>query len=202
MHSSPYKVGPGEMVEALALHKKWLNKKRGGVRMVFNRCSFAYMDLSRANLSHADLSYSDLNGLNLKGANFTGAILTGARLGFADLSGAKGLLSPSEWLFNNFKSTSEGLIVYKRIGDTEYPKPKSWVIAPLSELREVCNYDRCIDCGCGVNFATRNWCEIYYRDAVLWECLIRWSNVAGVVVPYGTDGKARCERLTLLNVVG
>lgn len=36
---------------------------------------------------------------------------------------------------------------------------------------------------------------------VWWECRIRWIDLAGVTVPYNTDGKARCERLELIRVV-
>ena len=37
-----------------------------------------------------------------------------------------------------------------------------------------------------------------YAHAALWRCRIRYEDGPGVVVPYNTDGKARCERLELL----
>jgi hypothetical protein len=58
-------------------------------------------------------------------------------------------------------------------------------------------------CGCGVNVATQDWCERHYPDGKgrLWKCLIRWPWLAGVVVPYSTDGKIRASRVELLEVV-
>jgi hypothetical protein len=34
-----------------------------------------------------------------------------------------------------------------------------------------------------------------------WKVLIRWEWLAGVIVPYNTDGKIRCERCELLEIV-
>jgi hypothetical protein len=68
-------------------------------------------------------------------------------------------------------------------------------------LTEIVNPDRCTDCGCGVNFGTRDWVAKNYPDADLWRCRIDWIDLAGVVVPFNTDGKARCGRLTLLEKI-
>ena len=35
----------------------------------------------------------------------------------------------------------------------------------------------------------------------IWKLLIRWEWLPGVVVPYNTDGKIRCERAELVEVV-
>lgn len=35
----------------------------------------------------------------------------------------------------------------------------------------------------------------------IWRCLIRWEWLPGVCVPYNTNGKIRCERVELLEVV-
>jgi hypothetical protein len=40
-----------------------------------------------------------------------------------------------------------------------------------------------------------------YTTAPLWRCRIRWAWLPGVVVPFGTDGKARCSRLEMLEEV-
>jgi hypothetical protein len=93
------------------------------------------------------------------------------------------------------------VIVYKRIGETEYPISSTWTIEPGAVLSEVPNPDRCAECGCGVNFGTREWCARNYTEADLWRCRIAWIDLAGVVVPYNTDGKARCAKLTLVEVV-
>ena len=68
------------------------------------------------------------------------------------------------------------------------------------ERIETVNPDRCTDCGSGVNFGSREWCERNYTEADLWRCRIEWEDLADVVVPYGTDGKARCARLRLLEL--
>jgi len=111
------------------------------------------------------------------------------------------LLSASDWM-GALERSPGGWIVYKRIGETRYSAPESWRIEPGAILAEVANPDRTCECACGVNFGTRAWCAANYTEAVLWRCLIRWEWGPGVVVPYNTDGKARCERLQLLEVVG
>jgi len=55
-----------------------------------------------------------------------------------------------------------------------------------------------------VNFATLEWIkqrEYASCDVTVWRCRIEWMDLAGVVVPYNTDGKARCSRLRLLEAV-
>ena len=78
--------------------------------------------------------------------------------------------------------------------------PDTWKIEPASFVEEVVNPLPTIDCGCGVNFGTLGWVNANYGNADIWRCRIRWEDLAGVVVPYNTDGKARCSRLELLEV--
>jgi len=94
-----------------------------------------------------------------------------------------------------------GWIVYKAIGDTTFSVPPDWTIRPGEILLEVVNPDRCTECGCGVNFGTLEWCLRNYPHSVIWRCLIRYEDGPGIVVPYNTDGKARCERMTLIEIV-
>jgi hypothetical protein len=121
-----------------------------------------------------------------------------ANLRSANLSSAKGLLSSSEWLSKNFKKDRLGLIVYKAIGNTDYQSPRKWVIKNGLYISEVVNPLPTIDCACGVNFATLEWCKKNYPKSKIWKCRIRWIDLSAVVVPYNTEGKARCERLELL----
>jgi len=144
----------------------------------------------------ADLQEADLHEADLQGANLQGADLRGA-----NLSGARGLLATTDWIFHNLEKTPDGLIVYKRIGQTTFNAPESWKMEPGSILTEVCNPCRTSECACGVNFGTLEWCKRNYTDAALWRCLIRWEWAAGIVVPYHTDGKARCEKLELVERV-
>ena len=119
----------------------------------------------------------------------------------ANLSRAIGLLDPADWLSKNFEKTAEGILVFKRFGTTEFPQPQTWKIEPGSVITEVVNHDRCCTCACGINFGTRSWCAKHYQTEELWECLIRWIDLADVAVPYMTDGKARCGRMTLVRKV-
>jgi len=160
-------------------------------------------DLSGADLSGADLRGADLRWANLRWANLREADLSGADLRWADLSEVRKLLKASEYLSEKFKKTKDGYIVYKRIGDgeTQYEIPKKWKIKPGEEITETVNPLPTNDCCCGVNFGTKNWCEINYIHCDLWECLLKWEDLPDVVVPYNTDGKCRCGKLTLLEIV-
>lgn len=171
-----------DLKKILEYHADWLKNGGGG------RADLSGTDLSLADLSEADLSLADLRGADLRGADLSGA----------DLSRAVGLLSASSWVKANFDFTVEGVVVFKRIGETQYKQPESWDIAEGAIITEVCNPCRTDNCACGVNFGTREWCDNNYQNADLWECLIRWVDLAGVVVPYNTGGKARCEQLQLV----
>jgi uncharacterized protein YjbI with pentapeptide repeats len=161
-------------------------------------------DLSRADLSGADLSWANLGGANLSGANLSGANLCwanlrGANLGGANLSGANGLknLDALEWFRKSFKKTKRGVIVYKCFGGTYSANP-AWKIEPGAVISENCNPNPTDDCGCGVNFATLEWVKREHPGKTIWRCLIPFAWLPGVVVPWNTDGKARCSKLILL----
>lgn len=141
----------------------------------------------------ASLCCADLRGANLAGADLAGANLDGAKL-----SGAAGLLSPIDWMRDNFEAISDGYIAFKSVGQTAHTKPDYWAIEPGAILTETVNRIPTNPCGCGASFATRYWISAHYPDATIWRCLIRWAWLPGVVVPYNTDGKARCEKLQLI----
>jgi hypothetical protein len=108
------------------------------------------------------------------------------------------------WLEENFESNDAGIIVYKAIGNTPNKKnvPPTWKIEQGAYLTEVCHPDRTQDCACGVNFGIIKWIkENIDSPYVIWKCLIEWRYMADVVVPYNTDGKARCGTLKLLEVI-
>ena len=166
-----------------------------------SRADLRRADLSGADLSGANLSGADLSDANLSGADLSGANLSGADMSGADLSGVKGLLSAAEWMAANFEKSGDGYIVNKRIGNTEYVAPAHWVIEPGQYITEVPNANRTEDCGCGVNFGTKEFCEKNYTNADWWECLLEWADLADLCVPYNTDGKARCARLKLIRKI-
>ncbi len=165
-----------------------------------------WADLQGASLQEANLQGADLQGANLQwaklqGANLQGAKLQGANLQWADLSGAKNMFSPTKWLAENFKYNKKGLIVYKAILNTTYTIPETWDIKENSFLEEIVNPLPTCDCACGVNFGTLDFVKKTYPNSDIWECLIHIRDLPCIVVPYNTDGKARCGRLQLIKIV-
>ena len=212
-----------KLQQILSDHAKWLQAE-GGQRANLSGADLRRADLSGANLRCANLSFANLSFANLSGANLSSANLRfanlscanlsfanlsranlsdanlrGANLRCADLSDAKGLLSAVNYLEANFDRTADGYIAYKTFGG-QYAAPDKWIIKTGSVITETVNPDRCTDCGSGVNVAPLEWVKKRYKGDV-WKCLIRWEWLAGVVVPYMTDGKIRCERVELIEVV-
>lgn len=168
-----------------------------------NGADLSEANLHGANLNVANLRGADLTGANLRGANLTGAKLDRANLNGADLSEVKGIVSQKKYL-SEYTKTKKGIIVYKAIGAaTPYLPPSTWEIKKGNYIEENVNPCRTTLCGCGVNFASKEWILKTYSYGVynLWKCLIEWEDLSDIVVPYNTDGKARCSRLKLLEVI-
>lgn len=163
-------------------------------------------NLQGANLQIANLRETTLERACLEKANLFGANLTDANLERANLEGANlihtiGLLSPIDYLAQNFEKTADGYIVYKVFG-MYYPPRTDWVIKDGSIIEDIVNPDRTNTYEYGINVATKWW--IKGEDPEInkvWKCLIKWEWLPGVVVPYATDGGIRCERLMLLEEV-
>ena len=163
-----------------------------------------WADLRKVNLRGADLREADLRKVNLREADLRGADLQWADLRGADLSQAKGLILSATWLKKYFKFNKKGcLIVYKAFGDTYYSLPSSWKIKPGVIINENVATERTVDCGCGINFATLDWIRGEYANEIknktikIYQCYISPVDLADVVVPYNTDGKARCSKLKI-----
>lgn len=165
----------------------------------FNYAKLSCATLNDANLECARLDYADLSSTSLCGANLVKAGLTGAKLNDSNLSDARGLLSAIDYMRLNFERVDDGYIVYKTF-NKQFQSPKSWEIKPGSVLTENVNFDRAVGCGCGINVAPLKWVRRRYGGKI-WRCLIRWEWLPGVCVPYNTDGKIRCERVELLEVM-
>lgn len=132
-------------------------------------------------------------------ANLRWADLSGADLRWADLSRANGILSAANFLESYFERTEAGYIAYKTFNSI-YSAPDTWKIEKGSIIEENVNFNRCNNCGCGINVAPLEWVKReYYGD--IWKVLIRWEWLCGVCVPYQSDGKIRCERVELIEVV-
>ena len=165
--------------------------------------SSAYLssaDLSSAYLSSANLRSANLRSADLSSADLSSADLSSADLRFADLSSAKNLVSSINYMEAHFERTAEGYIAYKTF-NSSYEAPERWAITPGSVIDEVVNECRTTMCGSGINVAPLEWVRREYPGKTIWKVLIRWEWLPGVCVPYNTDGKIRCERVELVEVV-
>ena len=131
-----------------------------------------------------------------------GANLRRADLSRANLSRAKNLFNCMQWMKQNFEHDDLGWIVYKTFGAYMTP-PDDWNIENGSYIEENVNPQVTNDCGSGINFATMKWIksDTCANTLEVWRCRIRWMDACSIVVPYNTDGKARCGRLELIEVV-
>lgn len=178
-----------ELRTILEKHYLWLNGEEGG---------------EKADLSYADLKGVNLEGVNLKDVNLRGVDLRGANLNYANLSEtnlseAEGILSAIDYMATNFERTDEGYIAYKTFGEV-YKVPNTWKIETGSVISENVNPDRCCQYGSGINVAPLENVKSNYQGKI-WKVLIRWEWLPGVIVPYHTNGKVRCERVELLGVI-
>ena len=174
------KMEQAKIKEILEKHKKWQYCKEDG---------------EKANLSGADLSCANLSCANLSGAN-----LSCADLSCANLSGATGLLNPIDYLAEKFERTEDGYVVYKAF-DACYASPAKWKVEPGEIITEEVNFCRTNECGCGINAAPLEWVKRKYPEKDIYKLLIKWEWLAGVVVPYNTDGKIRCARAQIIGKV-
>ncbi|RMG78541.1 MAG: hypothetical protein D6707_09700, partial [Bacteroidetes bacterium] len=77
---------------------------------------------------------------------------------------------------------------------------QNWKIIENSIITETVDFNRTNTCGSGVNIATKEWIlENTARE--VWKCRIRYEWLAGVCVPYNTDGKIRAEKVEILERV-
>ena len=175
-------------------------------------------DFSNADFSGCDLTRAYFNECDLRSANFSGAELIGTRFIKCKLDGAAfdesvahrpvfngstGMFDPIEFMANHFERTEEGYIAYK-IFDGMYKMPEDWDIKPGSVIAENANLNPFDNCGCGINVAPLEWVRAFRLkndafDQPIWRCLIRWEWLPGVVVPFGTNGKIRCNRVEILD---
>jgi len=190
-----------ELQKILEKHLKWLNREEGGERANLRESNLREANLREANLCKTNLSGANLCKTNLCESDLRESDLSGANLSKADLSGCRGLISPIEYMEKNFEKAEDGYICYK-IFSNIYATPDYWEIKNGSIISEVVNPYRTVDCACGVNVGTLDWVrENNSSNANIWKCIIEWKWLPGVVVPYNTDGKIRCEKVKLLEVI-
>lgn len=134
--------------EILEKHELWLSGDKTGERANLSGANLSGINLSGADLSGADLRETDLicaslicadlSDADLSGADMSDADLYHANLSGANLSGAKNLLSPINYLKENFERTDEGYIVYKCFNNM-YSAPDKWDISIGSVIEEEVN---------------------------------------------------------------
>ena len=188
-----------KLQKILDLHKKWINGDTEGQKADLSKADLSKADLSDADLSGADLSDANLSDADLRCANLRCANLSDADLSDANLSGTQGVLDAIDYIRSNFERTEEGYIAYKTFGST-YEPPERWRLENGEVITESCNPDRTCECGCGINVATLEWVKENSLGKI-YKLLIRYEWLAGVVVPYMTDGKIRTSRAQIIGVV-
>ncbi len=216
--------------EILRKHELWLKGEDGGERAnlvgadlkgaKLTGIDLRHAILINANLEGADLSYANLKcamltganlkdaetfgtslrGVKLRNANLNGVNLDGVNLIGANLSGATGIKPQREFIRDNFESTADGIIAYKAF-DIAYEPPERWKIEKGSVITENVDFDRSNSCSYGINVASIKWFKEKNCKSQIWKVLIRWEWLAGVCVPYGSNGVIRCECVELLQIV-
>ena len=199
-----------KLKEILEKNKKWLCGKEGGEkanlscadlsRANLRGANLRGANLSGANLSRANLSRADLSRADLSRADLSRADLSGANLCGANLSGATGLLNPIDYLAEKFERTEDGYVVYKAF-NAHRASPAKWKVEPGEIITEEVDFCRVNECGCGINAAPLEWVKRKYSGKDIYKLLIKWEWLAGVVVPYNTDGKIRCARAQIIGKV-
>lgn len=195
-------VDKEKLQEVLDDHGQWLLRKRGQ-RADLSNASLHRISLDGADLRYAILRGADLSGADLRYAKLCIADLSSANLCYtnligADLSGATGLPTADEWVMQQ-EQDNHGVIVYKTFG-AQYRPSNSWTVEPGSVLTETVNPARTTPCSSGINVGSYSYIAMMCEGQI-WQCRIAWADLADLVVPYGTDGKARCARLTLIEKV-
>lgn len=186
-------------------------------RVRFDGADFSFANLSgtdlfgaqarKANFSFANLEETYFRCSDLEGANFDWANLTNSNLEFANLYNAKvnlanGLFDSIDFLSDNFEKSQSGYIVYAQFGPTRDLTKKRWQIKQDSIIRARIDFDRRNICGDGIKVAPLQWFRKRNRyKHVVWKCLIEWPWLAGVCVPYGTNGAIRASRIRLLEAI-
>lgn len=176
-------------------------------RATFNKVNFHTNNLFSADFFKAFLKRVHFYEGSLKLASFSKSMgnkveFVAVDLRGTDFSQSYGInMSPIAYLKEKFTTSKRGIIVYKAFGQFYQPNP-GWVIKPGKIIKEAVNPDRTVDCGSGVNVGNIEWIRNNIdSNQDIWECVIRWNWLPGVVVPYNTDGKIRSERVQLLRII-
>lgn len=187
-----------------------------GARLDYAR--FVDTEVQGASFGGATLYHTELTVVYVSRATtFIGANMRQVKLngivGALNTSGMQGLLDPWVWLTGNFKFDPSlgGFLVFKAHGvgtPSHESTPETWVFEENKSLREVADGDAFNPCGAGVNFGTARYVWEKFgkfphdcKTLDFWVCLLDMEGLAGLVVPYDNDGKARTTHLRLLHKI-
>lgn len=166
----------------------------------FKNVKFHSTWLCDANFQNACFMGVDFYDAKIVNGNFNSSEFWKVNFDCANLSGATGFPNAYDFL-HTLEQTAEGVICYKCFGKTTWKQPWKGDIGEI--LTEVVNPDRSTKCGCGVNVCNKEWMEnnpLNYKG--VWrKILIRWIDLADVIVPYRTDGKFRCGKCEVINSI-
>lgn len=175
------------------------------LRSIIKYCHFYNSKISGSSFMDDEIEYTKFSDSEFQVVSMLDCTLTQAEMdrckhfGF-NTSRTKGLITAREFM-SKFEKDEKGYIVYKALGDTDYKPSPLWKIEEGSYIEENANPNRFEDCGCGVNFGTLDYVKTYYQRYKIWKCRIDFDDAPGIVVPYFTTGKARCERLYLIEKI-
>lgn len=167
----------------------------------FKCCKSALYDTTLINSSYVHITECNVAQISFKGCDLRGLVCSNTSTDNMNFSGCE-VFSPSQWIKENCRFTESGsILVYKKIGDTDYPMPSYWVIEPGSFITEATNPSVMEPCACGVNVGTLQWIVENYGYAGIWECEIIPEDFFGVVIPIQTNGKFRANRVKLVRLL-
>ncbi len=181
-----------------------LDAREATFRNLYAReATFRNLYAREATFNDLDAREATFNDLDAREATFNDLDARATAMKTYNFSGAKWAkrLTASQYLAERFERTDKGYIVYKTFGAFNMPNP-AWVIEPNSVIEEIPNLLPTVECGAGINVAPLRWVEENNsRTTPIWKCLIEWDWLSDVVVPWMTDGKIRCGKLRLLEIV-
>lgn len=177
----------------------------------FNNTEIVGSDLINCELTNCNISNIEIRVSNLSHSYFNKSIFYGynifdiVNLNSVNFSRSTGLLNPIDYLKDNFKFDKDGNLIVYKIFNWAYPKNPNWNIKENSIITEEVNYDRTLNCACGINVGTSDY--IYdvtlqiKDDFNIWECIIKPEWFPGIVVPYFDLRKIRTSKLMLIKNV-
>lgn len=171
-----------------------------GIKAKINKAMVINCDFSNTSLMAMDFDNSILTN-----SNFTNTTIdTDTSFNGTNFSGVRGLVSPIDYMAENFEKNNKtsGYYAYKVFGAYRMP-PSYWEIKKGSIITETACFDRRDICACGINVSTLD-C-LYGRAQAspekfkkIWKVYIAPEWLPGVIVPFSTIGDIRCEKCQLV----